>query len=168
MHAIARGFLAIFLVLSAAPAATAQGASAADEILVVSEQDLPKMWTYKRGISPPFDSSKLREHGHACVTLGYVIEPDGRPSTIRVLKADPSGVFDATAIAALGKVRFKPGPANTSRTAVYSTITYTGFRSIGGDPARESRRVYARCAMEIVPPSSSTSPRTTNSSREVR
>ena len=126
--------------------------AAEDEVLVVAEKELPRLWKYTRGRMPTFDRQRLREHGHACVTLGFVIERSGRPSTIRVLKASPPGVFDAAAIATLRKVRYTPGPANHARAPVYSTITYTAFLDLGGGPEREAARIVSRCDMTIVPP----------------
>jgi TonB family protein len=144
--------LIAFMLLAANAFAADETATAGDDVLVVAEGELPKMWKYVRGRAPRFDAKLLREHGHACVTLGYVIEPDGRPSTIRVLKASPPEVFDATAIETLGKVRFKPGPSNDARVPVYSTMTYTAFRNMGGNAASEADRTAAHCAMRIVPP----------------
>lgn len=142
----------IAIAIAATPAQAADTATAAgSDVLVVAEHELPKLWKYARGRAPRFDEALLRKHGHACVMLGYVIESNGRPSTVRVLKASPPGVFDASAIATLQHVRFKPGPANEARVPVYSTITYTGSRNMGGNSAREAARVAARCAMRIVP-----------------
>ena len=143
--------MAIALAVTSVEAADT-AASANTDVLVVAEHELPKLWKYARGRAPRFDEALLRKHGHACVTLGYVIESNGRPSTIRVLKASPPAVFDASAIATVQHVRFKPGPANEARVPVYSTITYTGSLNMGGNPAREAARVAARCAMRIVAP----------------
>ena len=139
------------LVLSATTPQASGVAGTGTDVLVVAEDELPKLWRYERGRAPRFDDALLRRHGHACVTLGYVIESDGRPSTVRVLKASPPGVFDAKAIETLNHVRFKPGPANEARVAVYSTITYVSSRPMGGNARREADRVAARCAMQIVP-----------------
>ena len=146
------------LVLHAAIAGatpTVDANVAADEVLVVADTELSKLWKYTRGRPPAFDHRLLRKHGHACVTLGFVIERSGRPSTIRVLKASPPDVFDATAISTLRKARYKPGPANEARTPVYSTITYAAFRDVGGKPEREAARIVSQCDMTIVPPTPS-------------
>lgn len=140
------------LVLSATTLQASNAAAAGTVVLVVAEQDLPKLWRYARGRAPGFDEALLRQHGHACVTLGYVIESDGRPSTVRVLKASPPEVFDAKAIATLNQVRFKLGPANEARVPVYSTITYTASRRMGGNAGRDADRSGSRRALAEVTP----------------
>jgi TonB family protein len=145
-------FSLIFQAALAAADSSVEATVAKDEVLVVAEQELPRLWRYVRYPVPAFDRRQVREHGPACVTLGFVIERNGRPSTIRVLKASPPDVFNAAAIAALAKMRYEPGPENEARTPVYSTITYTAFRGFGNKPEREAARIASKCDMKIVPP----------------
>ncbi len=142
----------IVLALAADPEPPITPTTRGDEVLVIPQAELPKMW--KRMPAEPlrFDTGKLREHGYACVSLGYVIEADGRPSTVRVVKSRPRGVFDAEAIAALAKMRFEPGPANAARTPVYSIMSYTQSWRSSGNAEKDVERVLARCAVVIAPP----------------
>ena len=144
--------LLIALALAAPPDSGIVPETGSDEVLVIPQYELPKMW--KRVHEEPlrFDTGKLREHGYACVSLGYVVESDGRPSTIRVVKSRPPGVFDEAAIGALQKVRFEPGPANEARTPVYSIMSYTAAWRSSGNAAKDHERVLAKCAVLILPP----------------
>jgi len=140
---------AVLALVASTPVATAPRV---DELLVVAAQDLPRMWVIVRYGALKFDRRKLRDHGHACVSVGYVIEPDGRTSTARVLKSDPAGVFDASALSAVEKSRYKPGSRNANRAPVYTTATYTAFVAPAADPARMLARVSSSCDVEIVLP----------------
>src|SRR5688572_7392781 len=126
----------IALALAAPPDAGIVPETSGDEVLVIPQYDLPKMWKRVHEEQLRFDTDKLREHGYACVSLGYVVEPDGHVSTIRVVKSRPPGVFDDAAIAALSKIRFEPGPANAARTPVYSIMSYTAIWRSSGNPQK--------------------------------
>ena len=123
-----------------------------DEVLVIPQYELPKMWKRVHEEQLRFDTDKLREHGYACVSLGYVVESDGHASTIRVVKSRPPGVFDDAAIKALSKIRFEPGPANEARTPVYSIMSYTAAWHSSGNAEKDNERVLAKCAVLILPP----------------
>jgi TonB family protein len=146
----------IALALAAPPGAGIVPETSSDEVLVIPQYDLPKMWKRVHEAQLRFDTARLREHGYACVSLGYVIEPDGRASTIRVVKSRPQGVFDEAAIEALSKIRFEPGPANEARAPVYSIMSYTASWRSSGNAEEDHERVLAKCAVLILPPDAGT------------
>ena len=142
-------FALLFLPAAAGPAADAP---AEDELLAVPRSELRKMWELEYEAPLRFDAQKLRDHGHACVSLGYIIERDGTTSTISVVRASPRKVFDAEAIAALEQARFRPGVANEARSPVYTVMTYAASGRASSNPDRELASVQGKCAVEVAVP----------------
>lgn len=98
---------AVFL-LGLAALAAAGLAAAQDEVVVPPPQS--SYWVPLDGNRMPSTPREARVNG--CVALSFVVEPDGRPSTITVLASHPEDVFDRLAVGAVKRWRFEPGPDN--------------------------------------------------------
>lgn len=81
-----------------------------------------------------------------CVTVGYMIEPDGSTSTHRVLAAFPSKIFDASAIKAAKKFKYSPAEGNVDKIPIFVTNTFT-FQIGLGD---EKSNMEVRAALSDV------------------
>ena len=132
------------------------GKAASDDIRVVREADMSKFWTPRNPKPPRFSKRILRKHEWACVAVGFVVEPDGTSSTHRILRKEPDDpVLDKSAIAAVKRWLFDPGPLNAAREPVYTTAMFSTFR-FGMSPTSEETQqaalaVSKACEVDIDP-----------------
>ena len=59
-------------------------------------------------IEPKYPKQAAEQNIEGSVVLGFTINADGSTDNIKVISADPQGVFDSEAIRALKKWRYKP------------------------------------------------------------
>lgn len=124
-----------------------------DTLLAVTPEELPRLWERKRGDRPtppllmssdanvpcvevdagvpvPWQRGSRPGFCGSCVVIGYVIEPDGRTSSYRVLRVVPEvsqrdfGRHSNWVRRAMRKWRFEPSAANHERQAAYSYFTH--------------------------------------------
>lgn len=149
--------LACILAAGSAAADPATPPSAAplaeDEILVVDEKDLPRMWREigEQGkqleLGAPMRGEDRFELG--CVSVGFVVEADGRVRTAQVLRSEPPRKLDAAGLRTARALRFEPGPDNEARLPVYSIRTW----SVGRADVKDVVAAMAPCMVDIeVPP----------------
>jgi TonB family protein len=141
--------LAPFAVLAQEPTTAPLGD---DELLVVDEKDLDRMWrSATKGpprLSPNPGQRGIDRIDTACVTVGFVIENDGRVRTANVLRSRPEGVLDAEGLRAARSMRFQPGPDNAARVPVYSVVSW----SFGRGTVRTVADAIAPCLVDIEVP----------------
>lgn len=127
---------------------------AEDEILVVDEKDLGRLWrrTSKRPMYLDAQSSRARRLDAGCVAIGYVIESDGRVRTAKVLRSDPPGVLDEDGLRTARRMLFVPGPENEARTPVYSVVSWSQSRTTVEDATAAIRP----CMLDIEVPAAAT------------
>lgn len=127
-------------------------APAEDEVLVVDEKDLDRMWvgTEKSPvqIQPNTARGATARLDAGCVTIGFVIESDGRVRSANVLRSDPPGVLDEDGLRTARTMRFRPGPDNPSRVPVYSVVSW----SLGRGTERTVAGALAPCLVDIEVP----------------
>lgn len=66
---------------------------------------------------PEYPAEARRKGRTGTVLLGFVVEADGSVSRVRVVEADPPGVFDQHAIRAVRQWTFRPGQRGGSAVA---------------------------------------------------
>jgi len=71
-----------------------------------------------------------------CVTIGYIIDSDGRTSNHRAITAYPSNGFNQSGIKAAKRFRYQPAPGNPSSMPVYTINTFT-YEITGAGENRE-------------------------------
>ncbi|MHB8477697.1 MAG: energy transducer TonB [Steroidobacteraceae bacterium] len=64
--------------------------------------------TRVKGIQVEYPQDALRKNVEGWVELEYVVTSDGKVASITVVNSNPTGVFDAAAVRALSRVRYKP------------------------------------------------------------
>lgn len=105
-------------------------------IRLASEVIPPRVFKIGNGISPPkpifspdpeYSAEALRANYQGTVVLGMVVETDGRPYGIKVLRSLKYGL-DEKAIEAVQKWRFKPAMKDKTPVAVYISVE-VDFRS---------------------------------------
>lgn len=141
------------VVAAGSAASSPSGAPLAeDEILVVDEADLPRMWRDAAKAPPRLSPNPARPGADriesACVAIGYVIESDGRVRSANVLRSVPPGVLDEEGTRAARSMRFRPGPDNAARLPVYSIVAW----SYGRGSVRTVAEAIAPCMMDIEVP----------------
>ena len=82
----------------------AQTKQAAPGIPEVAEATLTRV----KGIQVDYPPDALRKNVEGWVELEYVVTADGKVASITAVNSNPPGVFDAAAIRALSRVRYKP------------------------------------------------------------
>jgi TonB family protein len=73
----------------------------------------------------PVDAQRRGVEGW--VDVSYVVTPEGKVATVKVLDASPKGVFDAAATRALARMRYKP-PTQGGKSIAVSTKLRISFR----------------------------------------
>lgn len=155
----------------------------ADTVVAVAPAQLAQAWTARRmdrprlpmhfafdrnlpctrveiDIEPPWQRGSRPGYCGACAAVGYVIEPDGRTSSHRLLRVVPAlparraGRLFAHVIQAMQRWRFEPAAGNPRREPVYTWYGYAlildqGITAEERDAAWE--RLEALCAVERFP-----------------
>lgn len=70
----------------------------------VSEGDLSKL----KPIELEYPSTALARNIEGWVNLSYMVTAEGKVTGVKVLESSPTGVFDAAAVRAMARVRYKP------------------------------------------------------------
>jgi protein TonB len=78
--------------------------------------------TRVKGIQVEYPPDALRKNVEGWVELEYVVTSDGKVASITVVDSNPTGVFDAAAVRALSRVRYKPGLQGGKPAAVGTKI----------------------------------------------
>ncbi len=95
-----------------------------DELLALLPDQLDTLWRPKSGNSFTTEfASAERQTG--CVAVGFIVEADGHPSSLRVLRSLPNAVYDTQALDTIRGWRFTPTTANSKRQAVYTYALLT-------------------------------------------
>jgi TonB family protein len=90
-------------------------------------QVLEASLTRVKAIQLDYPSEALRRNLEGWVDVSYVVTPDGKVVTVKVLDSSPKGVFDAAATNALMRVRYQPTIQGGKSIAV-STKLRIAFR----------------------------------------
>lgn len=138
---------------SPAPVATA---AADDELLAVSPDELPKIWRRVRGYDIA-DTTIASNWRAGCVAVSFIVERNGEPGEVRVLRAWPDTGFGDAVVRMIGTWRFEPTDLNPDRLAAYTVMNLVLSR---GDARRrlgshvpiaiDESEVAARCAVEGI------------------
>ena len=96
----------------------AQTKQATPSMLEVPEASLTRV----KGIQVDYAPEALRKNFEGWVELEYVVAADGKVASITVVDSSPPGVFDAAAIRALSRVRYKPALQGGKPAAVGTKI----------------------------------------------
>jgi TonB family protein len=68
-----------------------------------------------RRVPPVYPEGAAAKGISGRVLMGYVVEPDGRVSTVNVLSSVPEGEFDSAAIAAIRQWRYCPAESRRTK-----------------------------------------------------
>jgi protein TonB len=90
----------------------------------VAEASLTRL----RTLDVEYPSAALQKKIQGTVELGYVITSKGAVSDIRVLDANPTGIFEAAATKAISRLRYKPTVDGHGRPIAVSTKMLVIFR----------------------------------------
>jgi TonB family protein len=94
--------LSIILLLSAC----AGGGSATRPVPPVT-QDCSDYWVYRVKPVYPREAAKRRQEGW--VLFQFDLDGSGSSKNVRIVDAEPEGVFEDNAVAAVSTMKFKPG-----------------------------------------------------------
>ncbi len=77
-------------------------------------------------ITPPYPESQMSTPIAGQVTLSFDLDQSGVPSNVKVLRADPPGIFDTAAVVALQQWYFEPldGPPPTGLQHASVTLNF--------------------------------------------
>ena len=76
----------------------------------------PRVPRLVRDAPPRYPMIAMSRRIEGRVRVGFTIEPDGSVSSVKLLSADPAGVFDDAAIEAARRWRFEPGERSVTTT----------------------------------------------------
>jgi TonB family protein len=89
----------------------------------VSEGDLTKV----RGIELDYPSAALAKGVEGWVNVSYMVTAEGKVTGVKVLESSPAGVFEAAAMRAVSRVRYKP-PLRGGKPVSVTTKLRIAFR----------------------------------------
>jgi TonB family protein len=89
----------------------------------VSEGDLTKV----RGIELDYPSAALAKGVEGWVNVSYMVTAEGKVTGVKVLESSPAGVFEAAAMRAVSRVRYKP-PLQGGKPVAVTTKLRIAFR----------------------------------------
>jgi TonB family protein len=90
----------------------------------VAENSLTRL----RALDVEYPSGALQKKIQGTVELGYVVTAKGAVSEIRVLDANPKGIFETAATKALSRLRYKPSVDDRGKPIAVSTKMLVIFR----------------------------------------
>jgi TonB family protein len=114
-------------------------AEVSDSVLFVPSDQLDTYWIVEKQVAPEYPGNSLRKGEEGCVTVGFIIEPDGTTSNHRAVVAFPSNDFNKSGIEAARQFVYKPSEQNPSREAVFTSDTFT-FQIQKSTEADEQKR----------------------------
>jgi hypothetical protein len=115
-----RPAVALFAVALVVPAAPS--GAAADEVLSVAFENLPKVWRRVAGR----DEGELRfpaKFRAGCARFSFIVEADGRTSSFQLLGTFPNFEFGDAAREMVEDWRFEPTALNAERVPAYTEHT---------------------------------------------
>jgi len=142
--------------------AASSQATAAEKIRVVNEGGIREAWTLAPGVKlpvPAYPVEYATSQAETCVSIGYLLNPDGVTSDFALLKSwsanEPKqdrdafwAAFAKAASAALTHWRFQPRAEVSSPRAVYTVATFV-FASANPQETRKHCGI-PNLAMRIV------------------
>ena len=90
----------------------------------VAENSLTRL----RTLDVEYPSGALQKKIQGTVELGYMVTPKGAVSDIKVLDANPTGVFETAATKAISRLRYKPSVDDHGKPIAVSTKMLVIFR----------------------------------------
>jgi protein TonB len=91
--------------LASAPPARPTSTPARPAPAPASSEALPAVISQ---VAPRYPARALKQKLEGWVTVGFVIQPDGSVDDVRVMSAQPPGVFDREAVGSMQRWRFQP------------------------------------------------------------
>jgi periplasmic protein TonB len=98
--------------------------AAAGALPEVAENTLTRL----RALEVEYPSAALQKKVQGTVELGYVVTSKGAVSDIKILDANPSGIFEKAATKALSRLRYKPSVDDHGRAIAVTTKMLVIFR----------------------------------------
>jgi protein TonB len=81
-----------------------------------------------RALDIEYPADALRRKTQGTVELGYLVTAKGAVSDIRVIDANPAGIFEAAATKAISQLRYKPSVDARGKPIAVSTKMLVIFR----------------------------------------
>lgn len=107
-------------------------------VIEVSPEDASEYWEPMRTVNPYYPVEAVRRRQAGCVDLQFVIDPDGNPEYVEVVRGYPAGIFDHAALTTFKQWRWEPSPSNSERQAIRTSMQMTFmFQEAGNLPQVE-------------------------------
>lgn len=143
----------VLLAILSTPAAVAAAASD-DDLLAVSPDELPKIWRRVRGYDIA-DTTIASNWRAGCVAVSFIVERNGEPGDVRVLRAWPDTGFGDAVVRMIRTWRFEATDLNADRVAAYTVMNIVMSRAdsrrrLGSNVpvAIDESEVAVRCAVD--------------------
>ena len=102
-------------------------------LLVAGCAAAPRPLQFVSGPDPVYPPDARSAAIEGQVTLRYDINVDGRVFNLRVVEAEPEGVFEKAALEALSQWRFRPPVVDGRNVALRDRVSTLEFRLGGSD-----------------------------------
>jgi protein TonB len=108
--------------------------------LVGDKEAVENYWVVDRMVVPRYPVTAGKNGISGCVEFTLIIDVDGKPQNMAVIKSFPGSTFNKKAYEALRKWRWAPSASNTQKQPVLTTIQldFTTKKSVNLDKAYKS------------------------------
>ena len=90
--------------------------------LVGDKEAVDSYWVVDRVVVPGYPATAGKNGISGCVEFTLLIDANGKPQNMAVIKSFPGSTFNKKAYEALRKFRWAPGASNTQKQPVLTTI----------------------------------------------
>lgn len=102
---------------------TVNRAAATEFLDLVGNKDaVEKYWVVKRKVAPEYPPAAGKKGISGCVEFTLLIDSDGKPQNLTVIKNFPGSTFNRKAYEALRKWQWTAAESNTEKQPVLTTI----------------------------------------------
>lgn len=102
-------------------------------LLIAGCAAAPRPLQFVSGPDPVYPPDARSAAIEGQVTLRYDVNVDGRVFNLRVVEAEPEGVFEKAALEALSQWRFRPPVVDGRKVALRDRVSTLEFRLGGSD-----------------------------------
>lgn len=95
-----------------------------DEVLAISPDDVPKLWTLVKK-DPQIRLDNPSKYRAGCASFAYIIESNGKTNGVSVMRAWPDNEFGDAVARYVRRWRFEPTAANKAKQPIYTVQLYT-------------------------------------------
>lgn len=115
--------LLIPAILALSACSTVNQSAVTEQLDLMGKKDVvEKYWVVERKVAPEYPADAGKNSISGCVEFTLLIDGNGKPQNLTVIKSFPGSTFNKKAYEALRKWQWAPGASNMQKQPVLTTI----------------------------------------------